>query len=169
MFESLEQVLEYAAASRGALKRAGAWLDGDGAALKAELVQRVGPDRAAGMPGKKLLRLALNRAADAQVRSNPVRMDQAFTCVSCGRDAPLGGARVRNHCPWCLCSLHLDHVPGDRASACGGQMTPVGVERRGDDWILHHRCVACGATGRVRSHPTDDPAALARVSASVDP
>lgn len=169
MFETLEQVLTYAAASRGALKRAGAWLDRDGAELRDQLVARVGTERADGLPGKKLLRVALDRGEQAQVRTNPVRMDQAFTCASCGRAVPLGGARVRNHCPWCLHSQHLDKVPGDRASACGGVMVPVGVERKGDDWILRHRCASCGATGRVRSHPADDPAALARVSAQVDP
>ena len=47
---------------------------------------------------------------------------EVFTCKNCGRVVvPEGaGSTHRNHCPNCLCSLHVDEEPGDRASACGG-------------------------------------------------
>lgn len=52
-----------------------------------------------------------------------------FNCKSCGARVELSGAGSahRNHCPYCLCSLHLDSEPGDRAADCGGIMEPVGV------------------------------------------
>ena len=53
----------------------------------------------------------------------------SFTCKVCGRLVVAAGAGSghRNHCPNCLCSLHDDVEPGDRASDCGGIMDPVGV------------------------------------------
>ena len=38
------------------------------------------------------------------------------------------GKSSRDHCPFCLCSLHLDVNPGDRASDCGGIMEPLRAE-----------------------------------------
>lgn len=62
---------------------------------------------------------------------------EVFTCKNCGRVVvPEGaGSTHRNHCPNCLCSLHVDEEPGDRASACGGLMEPVAVwVRKGGEW-----------------------------------
>jgi hypothetical protein len=72
-----------------------------------------------------------------------------------------------------LWSKHVDDVPGDRASDCGGMMECVAVEqdaRRG--WMLAHRCTRCGLVRRNRA-ALDDPRqpdcinALARVAAGV--
>jgi hypothetical protein len=86
-----------------------------------------------------------------------VRND-AFTCENCGAEVlPLTGGSCRNHCPQCLCSKHLDEVPGDRAVTCGGLMECVAVQhdaRRG--WMLVHRCLRCGALKRNRA-ALDDP------------
>jgi hypothetical protein len=57
-------------------------------------------------------------------------------------DAP--GTRHRNHCPWCLWSVHLDHTPGDRAAGCGGGMEPISVAAQSDgEWLLVHQCKTC--------------------------
>ena len=67
----------------------------------------------------------------------------AFVCAACGaRVTPEGaGSAQRNHCPECLCSLHLDTQPGDRAAGCGGVMEAVGVwVRHKGEWALIHRC-----------------------------
>ena len=55
--------------------------------------------------------------------------DESFACRNCGYPVvPAGaGSDHRNHCPNCLCSVHLDIEPGDRASDCGGLMEPVAV------------------------------------------
>ena len=62
------------------------------------------------------------------------------------------GYTSRNHCPYCLSSLHLDVNPGDRASDCGGIMDPVKAEpdpRHG--FVIYHRCRKCGAVKRNRA------------------
>ena len=53
--------------------------------------------------------------------------DESFTCRNCGHPVvPAGaGSDHRNHCPNCLCSVHLDIEPGDRESDCGGLMEPA--------------------------------------------
>ncbi len=69
-------------------------------------------------------------------------------CRHCGRefspDAP--GTRHRNHCPWCLWSVHLDNTPGDRQAGCGGGMEPIAVSARPDgEWLIVHQCKNCFA------------------------
>ena len=50
-------------------------------------------------------------------KTHPCR--DSFPCKVCGRlVTPEGaGSSHRNHCPNCLCSLHVDITPGDRR--CG--------------------------------------------------
>jgi len=85
--------------------------------------------------------------------------NSAFVCGHCGLDVqPLLNGSVRNHCPACLHSVHLDVFPGDRAADCGGLMVPVGVEshpKKG--WMILHRCATCGYEGRNKA-ALDDPA-----------
>ena len=53
----------------------------------------------------------------------------------------------RNHCPFCLSSKHVDILPGDRQSDCGGILRPVGVDYKGSKgWMILHRCEKCGYT-----------------------
>lgn len=78
--------------------------------------------------------------------------DSGFICAHCGKEVQPLGYTSRNHCPFCLWSLHLDENPGDRASDCGGQMEPAWAEpdpRRG--YIITHRCTKCGALRRNKA------------------
>lgn len=150
-----------AADSRGAIKRLAAALDAEpglrsavlavGNARGAEL-----PPEAVGWPAAKLLRRARAREAAAQVRTNPIRMDEAFACAHCGADVAPLGFTARDHCPRCLRSLHVDVVPGDRAADCGGIMDPVGAELVAGRVVLRYRCRRCAATHRVKAI-TDGP------------
>ena len=54
--------------------------------------------------------------------------DEGFICAHCGKEVVPLGYSSRNHCPFCLWSLHLDINPGDRASECGGSLEPIRVE-----------------------------------------
>lgn len=78
--------------------------------------------------------------------------DSGFTCQNCGfKVLPLGYSS-RNHCPKCLCSLHVDVNPGDRASDCGGIMDPISAEpdaKKG--YIIIHKCRKCGEVRRNRA------------------
>ena len=141
--------------SRGEVKRWGAWLDGEGAALREPLLAAARArgavvDAAEDLDGKRLLRVCLDRTDEAQVRRNPIARDEAFACAHCGHDVPPGGRRPRDHCPRCLHSLHVDDVPGDRAAGCGGLLVPERVERVPKGDMILYRCVACGMTRRNR-------------------
>jgi RNHCP domain-containing protein len=78
---------------------------------------------------------------------------------------PLTNGSYRNHCPRCLYSRHVDEVPGDRASGCGGLMRPVALRvGTAKGMQLVHRCERCGArrVNRV-ARDTDAPDDLAAV------
>ncbi len=78
--------------------------------------------------------------------------DSGFTCQACGREVEPLGYTSRNHCPWCLASLHLDNNPGDRAAGCGGVMDAVKAEpdpKKG--FIIYHKCRKCGVIKRNKA------------------
>lgn len=78
--------------------------------------------------------------------------DSGFTCQNCGKEVLPLGYTSRNHCPFCLHSLHVDINPGDRANTCGGLLVPIKAEpdpRRG--YVITHRCKRCGALVRNKS------------------
>ncbi len=94
-------------------------------------------------------------------RENP--SDEPFKCQFCGRlvTSQNAGTRHRNHCPYCLCSKHLDIVPGDRAADCGGTMEPIAVwVRKNGEWAVIHRCRVCGALSSNRIAADDNPLKL---------
>jgi len=104
------------------------------------------------------------------MRARGSSIEAGFECAHCGREvfAEALGTKHRNHCPWCLWSVHLDDRPGDRAAFCGGEMEPIAVEVRKDgEWALVHRCRACGALGANRIAGDDN--ALVLVSLAVRP
>ena len=78
--------------------------------------------------------------------------DAGFVCQNCGKTVLPLGYTSRNHCPFCLCSLHVDILPGDRQNPCCGILRPVGAEpdkKRG--YILTHKCEKCGAVIRNKA------------------
>jgi ribosome biogenesis GTPase / thiamine phosphate phosphatase len=87
-------------------------------------------------------------------------LNDGFVCGSCGaKVVPLSsGGHNRNHCPFCLASLHVDEtIPGDRLSNCHGLMPAFAVEtRRTGEHVLLHRCVKCGKVSKNRIAADDD-------------
>lgn len=58
---------------------------------------------------------------------------------------PLKNGSYRNHCPYCLFSLHVDHKPGDRNNQCKGLMRPIGIRHSSKKGIqIVHECTKCG-------------------------
>ena len=93
--------------------------------------------------------------------------EEAFICKSCGRLVvpASAGSDHRNHCPYCLCSLHLDIEPGDRESDCGGHMEPVAVcVRKNGEWAIIHRCRRCGTFSSNRVAADDNPVKLISIA-----
>jgi len=143
--------------TRGDIKRAGKSLDGD-LELRTRLIAHLteeGWDVDEYMTGKKLLRMLLDRSQDAQIRKNPIHLNETFACIFCNTEIPLPKSGIRDHCPHCLRSRHVDIVPGDRAATCRGRMEPTQFDLVGGVvWIEYH-CSACPHTYRVRAHAED--------------
>ena len=78
--------------------------------------------------------------------------DDSFICAHCGKEVKPLGYSSRNHCPFCLWSLHVDKNPGDRAEECRGELRPVKVlpdPKKG--YIIVHKCEKCGAIRRNKA------------------
>jgi hypothetical protein len=91
------------------------------------------------------------------------RNEKYFECKYCRRTVDINapGTHHRNHCPWCLRSVHVDEVKGDRATECGGIMEPIAVAvRRDNEWVLIHRCTVCGVLKGNRIAGDDNEVAL---------
>ena len=83
--------------------------------------------------------------------------DSGFKCANCGEDINPLGYTSRNHCPKCLCSLHVDINPGDRANPCKGLQQPIAVENSGKKgYVIVYKCNKCGAITRNKSQEDDD-------------
>ena len=92
---------------------------------------------------------------------------ESFICKACGCLVTPEGAGTdhRNHCPNCLCSLHVDYRPGDRLSDCCGIMEPIAVwVKKNGEWAIIHRCKTCGALNQNRSAADDNPVKLMSVA-----
>ena len=77
-----------------------------------------------------------------------------FNCAHCG--AVVRGNGYTNHCPKCLWSRHVDDMPGDRASSCGGMMRPITAAPDGARFVITHKCEKCGKIKRQRTSDNDD-------------
>lgn len=78
--------------------------------------------------------------------------DSGFICANCGFEVMPLEKTSRNHCPRCLCSLHVDINPGDRACNCHGILYPVSVcpdSKKG--YIITHKCKKCGSICRNKA------------------
>jgi hypothetical protein len=70
--------------------------------------------------------------------------NEDFTCLHCGREVRRRLSSYRNHCPFCLYSLHVDVFPGDRANSCRGLMRPIGYHLDGKKGLtIEFRCLKC--------------------------
>lgn len=93
--------------------------------------------------------------------------DEHFVCAVCGSAVgpPAHGTRNRNHCPRCLCSVHVDLRPGDRRSSCHGIMRPIAVWSSQKECSIIHRCEKCGMLSTNRVGPDDDENAILALAA----
>jgi DNA-directed RNA polymerase subunit RPC12/RpoP len=96
---------------------------------------------------------------------------ESFKCLNCEkivREDNAIGTKHRNHCLYCLWSLHLDKaISGDRKAICKGKMEPLGLtfkkegmnkygkEKEGEIMIIH-KCIECGKISINRIAGDDD-------------
>jgi hypothetical protein len=87
-------------------------------------------------------------------------MSSSFVCQNCQKTVSLKaiGTEHRNHCPFCVFSVHLDQKkPGDRQADCRGLMVPVALSFKkiapkkykaltvkDGELALVHQCRKCG-------------------------
>ena len=85
--------------------------------------------------------------------------DAGFICLNCGKKVSPLKYTSRNHCPYCLYSLHADIVPGDRKNPCMGLLAPILSEPSADlkkGYIITFKCEKCGNTVRNKAAADDD-------------
>ena len=86
-----------------------------------------------------------------------IKNDNGFVCLHCGKEVSPLGYTSRNHCPYCLRSLHIDNIPGDRANTCLGIMEPIEIEnspKKG--YVIVYKCSKCGEIKRNKSADDDN-------------
>ena len=144
--------------SRGEIKRLGKRIDNNPVERQAlvDILTTRGWAVDASDAGKKLLRMFLDRSAEAQVRQNPIHLNESFECIFCHEIIPLPTEGIRDHCPRCLRGRHVDNVPGDRAAECRGQLNPTAFNLEGGIVWIAYACSRCEHTFRVRAHAEDD-------------
>lgn len=78
--------------------------------------------------------------------------DSGFICAHCQREVLPLKSSSRDHCPFCLWSLHVDINPGDRENTCRAPMEPVAAlpdPKKG--YIIVYRCTKCREIHRNRA------------------
>ena len=85
------------------------------------------------------------------------KLDEGFVCQNCKKSVTPLGYTSRDHCPYCLFSLHVDINPGDRANECGGLLEPIfAIPDPKKDFIIVYKCKKCGQTHRNRAATRGD-------------
>lgn len=83
-------------------------------------------------------------------------LDEGFVCKNCGRVVESLGYTSRDHCPYCLYSLHVDINPGDRKNTCLGLLEPIGIEKYKGTYKIVYRCSKCHKTHKNIMARDDD-------------
>jgi hypothetical protein len=97
------------------------------------------------------------------MRKNFVRKKEDFSCGNCG--LKVKGSGYTNHCPNCLYSKHVDlNIPGDRKNSCGGLMKPIGVEKKGENYIILHQCLKCKEVKKNKAGKNDNFNSIIKIS-----
>ena len=71
------------------------------------------------------------------------KMDEEFICENCNKKVNKLNYSSRDHCPYCLCSKHVDINPGDRANTCAGLLKPIGIEKFKNTYKIIYKCQSC--------------------------
>ena len=74
-----------------------------------------------------------------------IKNDNEFECVNCHKKVEKLKYTSRDHCNFCLHSIHIDITPGDRLNDCKGLLIPVCAETNGKKEQLVYKCNKCGA------------------------
>jgi len=73
--------------------------------------------------------------------------NENFICIHCGKEVEKHPTSSRDHCNFCLYSLHVDIYPGDRANHCRGILKPVDIKSSSGKTQIVYQCERCGEIG----------------------
>lgn len=86
-----------------------------------------------------------------------IKNDNSFTCTNCGKEVDKLNYTSRDHCPYCLHSIHIDIVPGDRKNECRGLLKPIAIENSAKKgYVIVYKCEKCGEIKKNKSAIDDD-------------
>jgi len=86
-----------------------------------------------------------------------VKNDEGFICINCKKEVKALGYTSRNHCPYCLHSLHVDINPGDRMNECRGVLEPIqAIPDAKKGMIIVFKCKKCGKVVRNKAALRED-------------
>ncbi len=84
-------------------------------------------------------------------------IDEDFTCAVCGKQVQALGYTARDHCPYCLCSKHVDINPGDRLCKCHGILRPMAIEpNKKTIYKIVYACDKCKAVKKNKVAKDDN-------------
>lgn len=94
-----------------------------------------------------------------------LKNDEEFICNNCHKKVNKLFYTSRDHCPFCLHSIHVDNNPGDRSCTCLGDLKPIGVEKdKKDLYKIIYRCSKCGIIKKNIQAIDDDIDEIIRIS-----
>lgn len=73
-----------------------------------------------------------------------IKKDDEFICINCLKKVEKLKYTSRDHCNYCLYSIHVDVFPGDRSNECKGILKPINVEigsKKGKQIV--YKCLKC--------------------------
>ena len=84
-------------------------------------------------------------------------IDESFKCIVCGKYVDKLNYTARDHCPYCLSSIHIDINPGDRSSDCLGILVPIDIEKsKKDTYKIIYKCNKCGMIKKNKTANDDN-------------
>ncbi len=71
-------------------------------------------------------------------------IDEEFECQVCHKWVNKLNYSARDHCPYCLASIHIDINPGDRKCDCHGILLPIDIEKASKGILkIIYQCNKC--------------------------
>jgi len=86
-------------------------------------------------------------------------INENFICENCNKKIDKHPEwSARNHCPFCLYSMHLDEkFPWDRLSNCHWLMKPIDIDYKKNKWnMIKHKCLKCSKEILNKIAPDDN-------------
>ena len=90
--------------------------------------------------------------------------DENFICDYCGKEVLPLKYTSRDHCPYCICSKHVDINPGDRQNTCQGKLKPIEIEKYRDTYKIVYKCENCGELHKNIMASDDDMEKIIEIS-----